>query len=388
MKMESKLILKKLLNLLTGEEEEIFDQWYNESSENRKYFEEERKKYLDLVPDSMDIDKTAAWENVERKLPADVPAVEQTKKQKSYWKYAIAASVVLFISLGIFFYDDVLRGNATESKIETGSSKAILTLEDGTQVPLKKGEAYTSGNVNSDGESVVYAADENVAKEISYNELTVPRGGEFLLLLADSTRVWLNSDTKIRYPNTFIDGQPRIVELRYGEAFFEVTSAEKHGGSAFRVTTRNQEIEVLGTQFNVSAYREDKAVTSTLVEGKVAVNTGNTKKELKPGEQAIVTKDDPEITVSTVDVNNYITWRNGFFGFDEKPLAEIMQTLSRWYDVEVEFENKSLQNIRFSGVLGRREPIKVLLSLISEFDRDVEFEIKGRKILVKEASSN
>src|SRR5690606_38998329 len=127
------------------------------------------------------------------------------------------------------------------------------------------------------------------------------------------------------------------------------SSALKHGGSSFRVNTRNQKIEVLGTEFNVSAYKEDDQIVSTLIKGEVVVNNGSFTKDLKPGQQAIVADSTQEITVKEVEVYNYMAWKEGYFGYEDKPLKEIMQMLSRWYDVEVTIENKELEDMRFGG---------------------------------------
>ncbi|MBC9797719.1 FecR domain-containing protein [Sinomicrobium weinanense] len=379
-KINYNLLIKKAEGFLTEKEKEEFDHWYEASpSENRECSQEvvegHRRKMQMLFAKKTGSQKDqSASQKIVRKL---------------YWRVGMAASVVILLSLGIYFYDSFIPGDASDAtfhpgsgtSIEIGSSKAVLTLEDGTEVSLKKGETYTSGNASSDGESLLYGKGQKGTK--AYNELTVPRGGEFFVLLADSTKVWLNSDTKIKYPDAFTDGQPRIVELLYGEAFFEVSPAAMHGGSTFKVTTRNQEIEVLGTQFNVAAYREDRAVTSTLVEGKVAVRNGNVKKELSPGEQAAVTAKDSEILISKVDVYNYTVWKKGLFSFDNKPLKDMMQVLARWYDMEVKFENREVEDLRFSGLFGRDQEIDEILSQISDYANDVQFEIKGKEVIVK-----
>ncbi|WP_461532195.1 FecR family protein [Sinomicrobium sp.] len=375
-------IIKKLLNILTAEEKETFDRWYEESEKHRDRFRrEEEFLYSKGYPQ---VDKTANWKRLTVEmdhLKQRNSIVDTSIKRKRYWSYGAAACIALSVAVGAYFYGGLDKEIIPEETvIEMGGSKAILTLDDGTEVALKEGEAYTSDYMSSNGEAVVYTPEKKGNNPIVYNYLTIPRGGEFLLQLADSTKIWLNSDSKIRYPNTFVKGQPRVVELLYGEAYFEVSSASKHQGSSFKVKTRNQEIEVLGTEFNVSAYKEDDQIVSTLVKGEVVVSNGSITKELTPGKQAIVVDSTREIEVKEVEVYNYMAWKEGYFGYEDKPLKEIMQMLSRWYDVEVKIENKELENIRFGGVLSRRVPIEDLLPM---FSGDITYEIIGKQVIIK-----
>lgn len=378
--MEFELIIRKLENALTEEEKEIFDQWYAASPKNRAYFEK-RKEYHLRHTRMPFAEKTGEVLEQDVRTSGSQGNKPQQNRQKLYRWLGVAASIVLLVSLGAYFSDYIIPANRAEVTIEPGSSKAVLTLGDGTQVVLDKGETYTSDNLSSDGESLIYGTGKEGAE--TYNELTVPRGGEFFVLLADSTRVWLNSETKIKYPDTFIDGQPRVVELLYGEAFFEVSPAAKHGGSTFKVATRNQEIEVLGTQFNISAYRGDKTVTSTLIEGKVMVSNGGTSKQLKPGEQSVVGEGSAGITITAVDVYNAAAWKEGLFGFENKSLKEVMEVLARWYDIEVEFRNKTLRSRRLGGMLSRRQSIQNILTALSATNEDLNFRVEGKKVIVE-----
>lgn len=375
--MEFELIIRKLENALTEEEKEIFDQWYAASPKNRAYFEK-RKEYHLRHTRMPFAEKTGEVLEQDVRTSGSQGNKPQQNRQKLYRWLGVAASIVLLVSLGAYFSDYIIPANRAEVTIEPGSSKAVLTLGDGTQVVLDKGETYTSDNLSSDGESLIYGTGKEGAE--TYNELTVPRGGEFFVLLADSTKVWLNSDTRIKYPRRFTAGAPRTVELIYGEAYFEVSPAAKHGGSSFTVNTRNQEIEVLGTEFNISAYKEDQAVTSTLVEGKVMVKSGDAKQELTPGDQAVIREGYRGILLRKVDIYNYTAWKEGYFGYEDQTLYEIMQMLSRWYDVKVTFENEELKDIRFGGVLSRREPIEGLLQM---FSGDIDYEIQGKQVVIK-----
>ncbi|MGY0407757.1 MAG: FecR family protein [Polaribacter sp.] len=292
-------------------------------------------------------------------------------------KYGIVATIAILISMPfIFNQKDV-------SKIEIGTDKAILTLENGNQIALEKGSKYATNKVTSDGESLVYQKNKAVkTKKISYNYLTIPRGGQFFVILSDGTEVWLNSASKLKYPVTFLEGKTREVELIYGEAFFDVSKSSKHQGASFHVKTAGQIVSVLGTKFNIKAYKMDSYISTTLVEGKVAISNALFNKILRPGQQSRISGKDNEITVSAVDVTNEIAWKNGFFSFEEETLEEIFKTLARWYDVTVVFEKNNLRNIQFSGILKRTDKIEELLVNIEKTGR-VKFDITNAKITVK-----
>jgi ferric-dicitrate binding protein FerR (iron transport regulator) len=173
------------------------------------------------------------------------------------------------------------------------------------------------------------------------------------------------------------------VELVYGEALFEVSPSTKHKGSRFKVFNLSQEIEVLGTQFNVKAYKDETNIYTTLVEGKVSLSYAGTNKILKPNEQANLSLKDNNISIANIDVYNEISWRDGVFSFRKKPLGEIMKVLSRWYDIDVQFENQNTKNARFNGVLGKEQKIEDILKRIKKFKVINDYEIINKKVIIK-----
>tara|TARA_A100001015_G_scaffold228140_1_gene257781 strand:+ start:44 stop:697 length:654 start_codon:yes stop_codon:yes gene_type:complete len=217
---------------------------------------------------------------------------------------------------------------------------------------------------------------------MEYNYLSVPRGGQFSLLLSDGTKVWLNSESKLKYPVDFVEGQSREVYLLYGEAYFKVASSEKNQGDDFKVYHNEQEVRVLGTEFNIKAYKDEPEVLTTLVEGKVTVSNGKRTQEIAPGEQSRLNLETGTIHVSEVDVFSETSWMSGVFSFKKKPLKDIMRTLSRWYDMEVVFENKSLENKRFKGVLRRNQSIEEVLSVIMSSSLH-SYEINDKTVILK-----
>jgi ferric-dicitrate binding protein FerR (iron transport regulator) len=211
----------------------------------------------------------------------------------------------------------------------------------------------------------------------------VPLGGQFFVKLSDNTQVWLNSGSQLKYPVTFKKGDTRQVELLYGEAYFKVSPSSNNNGTTFKVKTKGQTIEVFGTEFNVKAYKNDTLIYTTLIEGKVSVNTKNSQEELLPGEQSIVDLEHKSlIKTKQKNVTNKTAWKDGTFIFDKQPLQEIMTTLSRWYNISVKFEDLKKQNIAFSGILNRSDDIVDLLNYFQKTE-EVSFKISERTIIIE-----
>jgi hypothetical protein len=338
----------------------------------------------------------------------ELPDMEQNKAQEMYhnilksakrhksavkarkiWRYSAAAILVIALGSTYFLKDSIFNANKpienttpiiVNNQIETGIDKATLILEDGSIVILEKGSNYQAKNVTSNGEEIIY---ENLATaEITYNYLTIPRGGQFQITLADGTKVWLNSETQLKYPVAFIEGKTRQVELVYGEAYFEVSPSTAHKGATFKVYNKAQEIEVLGTEFNIKAYKDEVNIYTTLVEGKVAVNYKGNHKNLIPGQQLNLNATTNKHSVYEVDVKSQIAWKEGIFDFDGMQLKEIMKVLSRWYDFEVIFENKSLETVKFKGILSKNQSIEEILSAIRSTSLN-NYEINGKRIVLR-----
>lgn len=309
--------------------------------------------------------------------------------KSTIFKYGVAAAVLLFVFFNAVYDRDSLqvqktiKASVVNNTIKIGSDKATLTTEDGTTIVLEKGKSYSAQNLSSNGEQLVYNNTAESKKAIPYNYLTIPRGGEFFLKLADGTQVWLNSESKLKYPVSFVDGETRKVELVYGEAYFEVSPSTEHRGAKFQVLTGIQEIEVIGTQFNVKAYKDEDVIYTTLAEGKVAVAIGDQREILKPSQQLTLNKLNKNRVVAEVDVYSETAWKKGLFAFKSKNLKEIMQVLSRWYDVDVVFEDKSLENIEFKGVLNKNQNIEEILILIKKTKFIHAYEIKKDRIIIK-----
>ncbi len=270
-----------------------------------------------------------------------------------------------------------------KNTIVPGTDKAILTLSSGEEIPLIEGQAYNSNTINSNGKQLSYKSTALAKEKIEYNYLTIPKGGQFFVQLSDGTKVWLNSDSKLKYPVRFTKDTPREIELIYGEAYFEVAKADgKELNKAFVVKTKLQDVQVRGTAFNISAHEDQNYISTTLVEGKVEVTNGITTKNLSPGDQSKVALKSNDFTLSQVDILSVIAWKNGFFSFENETLETMLNTLSRWYNIDLNYQNPSKKDLRFSGVLKRTDNIEELLSSIQKTGQ-VAFEINENKIMVK-----
>ncbi|PTT03578.1 anti-sigma factor [Flavobacterium sp. HMWF030] len=374
------VLLNRYLSGETNLEEDKFLVNYFESFQNASEWnedlgakEEVQNKMLNRIQDTLKAEKVKV-----------IPI--RPFYTRSTFRVIAAASVLMLISLTLLFnVDKTTKGTlpvAVNKKIEIGSDKATLTLEDGSVIALEKGETYTTGNVSSNGEKIVYNS-KNATKAISNNTLTIPRGGQFFIQLADSTKVWLNSESQLKYPVAFVDGETRQIELVYGEAYFEVSPSTKHKGSRFKVKTQSQNVEVIGTEFNIKAYRDETSMYTTLVKGKVAISNATTKEFLEPSQQSKINFNSNTISISKVDVYNEISWRKGLFVFKGMPLKDIAKVLSRWYDVDIVFADPALGNVKFNGVLNKNQKLEDILTTIKNINFINAYEIKDHKVILK-----
>lgn len=300
----------------------------------------------------------------------------------------VAALVALAVGAGVLLWERGRQGvdmpvPVAQAVIVPGSPKAVLTLASGEELHLGEGKVagMDSCRMRNENHTLEYVAGgekKEVKKELEYNMLSIPRGGEYRLKLEDGTMVWINSDTRLRYPVAFGEGERKV--FLEGEAYFEV---EKDVARPFTVCSGGMEVTALGTSFHVAALHGEDEVYATLVEGAVRVENGEGETcVLKPSQQAVCRKGEEGIAVQTVNPALYISWKDGYYAFEGQTLEEIMHTLSRWYNVEVVFEDRESKEVRYSGRLRRYEEIGNFLTMMA-LTHDVEFEIRERTIQVK-----
>ncbi len=209
----------------------------------------------------------------------------------------------------------------------------------------------------------------------SYNTLTTPKGGEYQVVLADGTKVWLNAASSITYPTSFMNKERRI--KLSGEAYFEVA---KDTHKPFYVITENGEIRVLGTHFNISAYPDDETTSTTLLEGSVLITKHQSSSLLKPGQQANISLQSDNIQVTKANISEVMAWKNGYFTFDEDNIISIMKKVARWYDVDIQYLGP-VDYQKFGGTFHRSKAIIELLRYLEKLG-NIHFSIVGRRITV------
>lgn len=294
-------------------------------------------------------------------------------------RWAVAASVILVLSLSVFvFYHPVKKEGISSQHIVPGHQGATLTLSNGKQVKLTEAangelakEAGVSIQKTANGQ-LIYTVNGTGAADNAVNTLSTTNGETYQVRLPDGSLVWLNAASSLTYSANFAR---RHVELT-GEAYFEVAKDDNH---PFTIQTTNQEIEVLGTHFNVSSYADDPAPSTTLLEGAVKVTAAGNYKIIQPGEQVALFNN--QLLVNTANTEEAVAWKNGYFRFNGEKIAAVMRKLARWYDIQVEF-NGPVPDEEFSGTLSRSTNIDKVLKAL-EYYNTVHFKINGKKVIVE-----
>lgn len=368
------LIAGFLKQTLTIEEKQELDEWILASDENMILFEK--------MTDEKNLEQAAVWfkqMNVEKELQETKRKIKQRKPFR-FLPYAIAAAIVILIVAGIYIYKNnnnkaIATIAAKKQDIMPGSNIATLTLGNGQQIALINEGTDTAINshvklLRKDGQ-LVYNSD-TATKQLVYNTLSVPRKGEYKLVLPDGTKVWLNAESSIRYPVAFVGNERKVFVT--GETYFEVM---KDVAKPFRVMADDIMLEDLGTQFNVNAYKDEPYFAATLVEGLVKVITGLKQSFLKPNQQVQIK--DGNLKIVNRNVDDITAWRNNQFKFEGTSLDEIMRQVERWYDADVEFRDNV--TLHLNATIERDVPVSKLLQILEETGQ-VHFEIKDNKIIV------
>lgn len=379
----SDLIVKSFKGELTLPEQQTLTDWLEKSPSNKDLFEKLTNNHA--LVDRIDLYQKF---NAEKSLTKINKHLEEKKvvpfKPVRLLKYAATLLLPLLASAAIVYYFMLSNEDAISSideQVHPGVQKATLTLADGGTVELQESEAFQevkqgTSTIKNENSGLIYASSDDIseAQAMIFNMLTTPYGGRYSVRLSDGTRVTLNAGSSLKYPVSFSDST-RTVYLQ-GEAFFEVT----HNGKPFIVSNEQQNIRVLGTSFNVSAYANEPAVLTTLVEGKVQIEAPGGKAVLAPGEQSKLFGN--QLTVEKVNTSQYTSWINGKFEFNRDNMDIVIKRLSRWYDFNYEFENKDAVNYHFTGRLDSDQPISSILQML-EATSDIRFETNGKTIVVK-----
>lgn len=375
---DASLIKKSLIKDLSDKEQKELDQLLDDQSLQDVYKELSDRGYL--KKQFMEYEKYSSQK-----------AYREFKERRGHsgririvrWVAVVAAVWVLALGVTLWMTfgkkENVAPLPVASKIIPAGEKKATLTLADGTEVHVEEITAQIlqekGMNIEYRNGEIVYHKSEEKTTEVVYNKLEVPRGGECMIKLDDGTKVWVNAETKLKYPVAFV-GDRREVVLE-GEAFFDVAKNEK----PFIVKTSFGDVRVLGTAFGISAYASESESYTTLVRGKVSVEReGGEPVVILPGEQVVTSKDGKMIK-QQVDVEEFVGWKDGIYVFKEKSLGEIMKTLERWYNISVDFQEKSLVDLPFTGNLKRYDDINVFFDALTRTG-DMKYRVEGNQVIL------
>ncbi|MGN6297522.1 MAG: FecR family protein [Ginsengibacter sp.] len=333
---------------------------------------------------------------VQRILESDKAKVIPLTKNKSVLKpwvrIAAVAAIFILVFSGIFHKIENKKSDqkptarlAMPSKkaeaIVPGGNHARLILADGTAIVLdsvQNGKILQgSAGISKQNDMLVYNGKMavNPAMPVTYNTLSTPRGGQYMVVLPDGSKVWLNASSSLHFPTAFV-GNSRQVSLT-GEAYFEIA---KNREKPFLVSVNGMQVEVLGTHFNINAYQDENSMRTSLLEGSVKITKGAVSDMLKPGQQAVLRKDDNNIEIKAANMDEVMAWKNGIFQFSGANITTIMKEIGRWYDVDVVFDGP-VPVRTFEGKISRDAELSEVLKILEL--SNVKFSVEGKKIIVR-----
>ena len=384
----------------TPESEVFWKSWKERNPANLNEMQEARHQLLaflsaqpvEAAPD----ERMEVWEKIRASLQRSGDIIDTNPDAgvsrvrplfKSWW--AAAVLVLVMVSAGYLIWRNAKGGhqiNVAKKEIQEdrapGGNKAVLTLADGTKIVLdsaSNGTITRQGNITvikMDGQLAYQGGSANTGKEVAYNTITTPKGGQYQLVLADGSRIWLNAASSLRFPVAF-PGKERRVELA-GEGYFEVAH---HADQPFDVVIAGMEVQVLGTHFNINSYADEESVKTTLLEGSVLVKAKNLKKEavIVPGQQTILSAN--ELTVDkNADVDEAVAWKNGLFQFSGADISTIMRQIGRWYNVEASFAGDA-RSIQISGKVSRNLNLSQIIEVLEQ--SGIEVKRNGDQLIAR-----
>jgi ferric-dicitrate binding protein FerR (iron transport regulator) len=386
---QEELLDKYKKGICTPQEKAVVENWYNQQSE--------------MTSDGLDepdYDQTRKeiWIALQSRR---IKALNENKGKavtglKRHY-LSIAASLLIVVAAGLFFLmykrpEQPFKTNEQASTARPGGNKAYLTLSNGKRIVLN--DTLSGTLAVHAGVKITKTANGQIACEVipgkagdplKYNTLEAPKGGQYQITLVDGTKIWLNAASVLKYPSQFA-GKERKVEL-VGEAYFEVAKSKT---KSFVVVSKQQEVQVLGTHFNINAYEDEASIKTTLVEGSVKITASPSSQKpeaaaelddviLKPGQQSILK--DSRINIKEVDTEEAVAWKNGYFTFENDNLEMIMRKLERWYDVKVVYTGKISSKVKVMGFISRNTELPELLKMLESTDK-FKFKTEGRRVIV------
>lgn len=378
------ILLRYLRNELDPGEEKVLEEWMGRDEKNREFVRElsDNEELRGKIKAFHVIEKErkpGAREELFSRIARQPKVVTLISRKWVGW--VAAASVIGIVLAGIGLYrskggtaNSSLVSQHAKPDIVAGHEGAILTLADGRSIVL---DSAQNGKITDvavkNGNEIEYRNSGRTS--IESNTMSTPKGRQFSVVLPDGTRVWLNAASSITYPTAFA-GNERRVSIT-GEAYFEVAP---DAVKSFDVYAGGMDVQVLGTHFNINAYRDEGSIKTTLLQGSIKVTSAGKAQLVRPGEETIITADRQIRLSRDVDVDAAVAWKNGFFQFGDASLRQVMRQLERWYDVEVVYEGNVPDKV-FEGRISRQANLSQVLKILQE--SGIHFEITERKLLIK-----
>ncbi|WP_282016559.1 FecR family protein [Marinifilum flexuosum] len=372
----AKLISKEKVGDLTVDEQQELAEWKlkNESSYRQASDLKQIQKKHELYGR---IDQEKSWEKIANQVPELKTKVIRLRTVLKW------AAIIMLPLLATTYMLNEVYWTKDSAIVEAGSSKATLELSNGKTIYLEdyQGKDITSGKeklASNTNNELVYQQGDAIEKVLKYNTIKTPIQGEYYMQLSDGTRIWLNAQTEIQFPEKFGKGK-REVKLISGEAYFAVAKEKERPFDVY--LNDGSKVEVLGTEFNVMAYQDESEIQTTLVEGSVQFSKESKDVILKPGEQVGLNLASNKMEVREVRTSIYTAWKDGKFVFNREPMESVLRKMSRWYGVKVICDDEAVLKRRISGVTDRYEDIDKLINLIEEIS-PIELELEDDHLLV------
>jgi len=335
-------------------------------------------------------DTNKKWDTLKEQINVGVTSHHRSKgKMRKLWIRISAAAAAILIITGVSLVYVKKQQNSQnlvnifKNDIAPGKNMATLTLDNGKKIVLStanKGQLATEAGIviskTADGQVVYSVSNQESDAGTRIHMLSTAKGETYRLRLPDKSEVWLNASSSVKFPASFASQEVRQVEVT-GEAYFEIAKDKAH---PFIVKTNQQEVQVLGTHFNINSYQDKNNTTTALLEGSLRVfNNARQAEIIRPGEQSVVDAG-KNITISPANIKNVMAWKNGYFRFRDEPIEDIMEKITRWYNIDVIYEGK-VSNEKFSGNISRNKNISEVLNMLS-YSNAVKFKVDGRRVTV------
>ena len=382
----SKIISDYLLGIISDEDNKVLNNWLKDSHNKMIFNKFSDPNFLNRKIEKYNrFNKGKAWDRILRESLIETqssPKISSSNHFKITKLYKYVA--LIFITVGIFMLF-ILKNNSIEknliAKVDNNPKGIVLTTSKGEMIIGNKDTTLLLNNVNlsSSIHQLTYSLENNSENAIlEYNEIKIPKGATYKILLSDGTIVWLNSKTALKFPINFV-GKTRDVYLVDGEAYFNVSKDVK---KPFIVHFKKRDIKVLGTKFNVKSYQNNENDYITLVEGSIKLNAGINEVLIKPNEQVVINNKISKVTLKSVDANIFTLWRDNVYIYKDTSIENLFNDISRDFDIAIVYQDKALKDKRLSLKVDRNKSLESIVSAIAKASH-LKIIIQGKILTIR-----